>query len=85
MNVSTLAYCRLFILAKIVATKMRATGMNFLTFSFSSGSHSIFPMAEKALTTRAVPISWAKRMKDGAATLWTAYLLAIRRVAEQIM
>ena len=69
INVSTLAYCKLFILLNIVAKKMSATGKNFLSFSFSSASHSICPIAAKAFTTMAVPSNWENKMKEGAATL----------------
>ena len=53
----------------IVERKINATGKNLVTFSFSNDSHSILPAAAKALTTRAVPMSWENRMKEGAATL----------------
>jgi hypothetical protein len=33
----------------------------------------------------AVPINWENRMKEGAATLYIAYLLDINSVAEQII
>eukprot|EP00985_Skeletonema_marinoi_P034135 scaffold43219_cov117-Skeletonema_marinoi.AAC.2 len=69
MNVSTLAYCKLFILANIVDRKINATGKNFFALVISNASQSILPIAANALTTIAVPMSWEKRMKDGAATL----------------
>jgi hypothetical protein len=51
INISTFVYRSLFILLDIVAKNNSATGRNFFDFSFLSESHSIFPMAVKALTT----------------------------------
>jgi hypothetical protein len=85
MNVSTLAYCKLFIFENIVARNINATGKNFLILDDSNASHSILPMIAKAFTTMAVPINCENRMKEGAGTLYMAYLLDINSVAEQII
>lgn len=85
MKVSTLAYWSDLMLRKMVLRKIRATGKNLRALDFSRPSHLIYPRAWAVLTTRAVPASWENRTKDGAASLWTAYLLLMRRVAEQSM
>ena len=86
MNVSTLACSSDLMLVKIVAQKIKATGMNARTFVGSIASRcEMRPRRCAALTATAVPKSCAQRMKDGAATLCTAYLLPMSSVALQSM
>ena len=70
---------------KMVNKKIKATGMNLIAFEVSSLSTLMYPRRFAAWTTITVPMSCAKRMKEGAGSKWMANLLEIRRHAEQSM